>query len=128
LAVVAVLGNITFQVSEKYALALYEFKRTHTYKYAEHEMAKGKARLQRLGKQLDTVTLSGKFVYPFCIPAKEMKRLLEEAERQEALPLVVGEQLIGEFVIEKIEETWIETDSQGHPRVIEFTLELKEYY
>lgn len=125
---IGALGNIVFEFSETYANTLSELKRQKTWKYAEHEIVKGKARLQRLGRQLDTVTLQGRFVDYFCHPLQEIKKLEKEAEKKEPLVLVIGDEIFGEFVIESISETWIETDGQGHPRVIEFEITLKEYY
>lgn len=128
MATVGALGDIAFEISESYINSFEELKRQKTWKYAEHEIVKGKSRLQRLGRQLDTVTLSGRFVDYFCVPSSEIKRLEEEAEKIEPLVLVIGEETFGEFVIESISETWRETDNMGHPRVIEFEVSLKEYY
>ncbi len=125
---VGCLGEIVFECSEEYTNTIAELKRQKTWKYAEHEIVKGKARLQKLGRQLDTITLQGKFVDYFCNPSSEIKKLENEAEKKEPLVLVLGDETFGEFVIETIVETWKETDGTGNPRIIEFEINLKEYY
>jgi len=125
---IGVLGDIAFEVSEKYINSIIEIKRQSNWKYAEHEIVKGKSRLQRLGRQLDTVTFTGRFVDYFCNPLSEIKRLKAEAEKKELLALVLGDEVFGDFVIESISETWQETDGVGNPRVIEFEVQLKEYF
>lgn len=122
------LGDIVFEVSERHINAMSELKRERRWSYAEHEIIKGKARLQMLGRQLDTVTIAGRFVHWFCKPLLEIKRLEEEAEKKEPLVLVMSDETLGEFVIESITETWKEVDNEGNPRVIEFEMTLREYY
>lgn len=124
---IGVLGDIAFQVSEHSINSFEELRRERSWKYAEHEIVKGKSKLQALGRQLDQVTFSGKFISTFCVPTAEMKRLEDEAEKDEPLPFVVGEEIFGEFVIERVAETWRETDGLGRPLVIEFEVQLKEY-
>ncbi|HOP33226.1 MAG TPA: phage tail protein [Candidatus Hydrothermia bacterium] len=125
---IGVLGGIVFEVSQLYVNSFSEIKRESTWKYAEHEIVKGKSRLQKLGRQLDTVTIAGRFVDYFCHPISEIKKMKTEAEKKEPLVLVVGDEVFGDFVIESINETWQETDGAGNPRVIEFEVQLKEYF
>jgi phage protein U len=123
------LGDIVFEFSEQHANTFSELKRQRTWKYAEHDIIKGKARLQKLGRQLDAISLTGKFVDYFCSPLEELRRLTEEAEdKKDPLVLVLGDEAFGEFVIESIQDSWRETDGNGNPRVIEFEITLKEYY
>lgn len=122
------LGDIVFECSEVYLNTFSDLKRQKTWKYAEHEIIKGKAKLQKLGRQLDTITFQGKFADYFCKPLTEIKMLEDEAEKKEPLVLVIGDETFGEFVIESIIETWKETDGIGNPRVIEFEIALKEYF
>lgn len=124
---IGALGDIAFEFSEKYANSIDEMKRSRSWKYAEHEIVRGKSRLQGLGRQLDTVSFSGRFVDYFCKPIEEMRRLEAEADKKEPLVLVLGDETFGEFVIESIFETWREVDGSGNPRVIEFEVQLKEY-
>jgi phage protein U len=124
---IGALGDIAFEFSERYANSIDELKRGRSWKYAEHEIVKGKSKLQGLGRQLDTVSFSGRFVDYFCYPLDEMHRLEAEAEKGEPLVLVLGDETFGEFVIESISETWRDVDGSGNPRVIEFEVSLKEY-
>lgn len=125
---IGALGDIVFEVSEEYTNSITEIKRQSSWKYAEHEIIKGKSRLQKLGRQLDTVTFTGRFVDYFCNPLSELKRLKAEAEKKDPLVLVLGDEVFGDFVIESISETWHETDGAGNPRLVEFEVQLKEYY
>jgi len=122
------LGSIAFQVSSNYARSVTELSREHTWKYAEHEIAKDKSRLQWLGRQLDKITFKGKFFDWFCDPKTEIDKLIAEADKKEPLVLVIGNETLGEFVIEKIQETWKNVSAKGKLRVVEFEVTLKEYY
>ncbi|MBI4691692.1 MAG: phage tail protein [Nitrospirae bacterium] len=124
---IGAIGDFVFELSGEYANSIDELKRQRSWKYAEHEIVKGKSKLQSLGRQLDTVSFSGRFVDYFCIPIDEIHRLQDEAEKDEPLSLAIGDESFGEFVIESISETWRETDGSGNPRVIEFEVNLKEY-
>jgi len=125
---IGVLGDIVFEVSQSKVYSPESLRRQSTWKYAEHEIIKGKSRLQKLGRQLDTVSLTLRFVDYFCVPLAEVKRLKEQAEKKEPLTLVIGDEVFGDFVIESIAETWVETDGNGNPRLIEVEVQLKEYY
>ncbi len=124
---IGALGDIAFEFTKYHSNSFDELKRERSWKYAEHEIVKGKGKLQALGRQLATISFSGKFIDTFCVPLAEINRIVEEAEKQEPLVFVVGEETFGDFVIEMIAETWRETDGIGTPRVIEFDVALKEY-
>ncbi|MBI3584194.1 MAG: phage tail protein [Nitrospinae bacterium] len=124
---IGVLGDIAFEISEDHINNINELKRSRTWKYAEHEILKGKSRLQSMGRQLDTVSFSGRFGDYFCNPLEEIHKLEKEAEKGESLVFVFGDEIFGEFVIESVSETWRETDGLGNPKVIEFEVSLKEY-
>ena len=122
------LGSITFQVSSDCARSITELSREHIWKYAEHEIAKDKSRLQWVGKQLAKITFKGKFLDWFCDPKTELDKLIGEADKKEPLVLVIGNETLGEFVIEKIQETWKSMSTNGKLKVVEFEATLKEYY
>ena len=133
---IGALGDIVFEITSDpadmggtspFANSIDELKRERSWKYAEHDIVKGRGKLQALGGQLASVSFSGKFVDCFCVPLTEINRIVEEAEKGEPLVFVVGDEVFGEFVIEKISETWSETDGNGNPRVIAFDVSLKEY-
>ena len=122
-----VLGDIVFEVSQSKVYSPESLRRQSTWKYAEHEII-GKSKLQKLGRQLDTVSITLRFVDYFCVPLTEVKRLKEQAGKKEPLTLVIGDEVFGDFVIESIAESWVETDGNGNPRLIEVEVQLKEYY
>lgn len=128
MAILGAWGDIVFEVSEQTIRGLKDLSRTSTWKYAEHEIVKGKNRLQTLGRQLDEVEIKAVLAHPFCKPAQDLKKLKEKADAKKAYPLVIGDEYFGEFVLTELSENWLETDSEGHPRVVEISMKLKEYY
>ena len=124
----AVLGDIAFEVSSEYARTISEMTLEHTYKYAEHEIITGKSKLQYLGKQLDKIGFKGILSDYFCNPEDEIKKLMNEANKRKPLVFVVGENVLGEFIIEKIRQTWKDVSVSGKVRTIEMEIELKEYH
>jgi len=128
MAILGVWGDIVFEVSLEAIRGLKELYRRATWKYAEHEVVKGKNRLQALGRQLDEVEIKAVLAHPFVKPAQELKKLKEKADEKKAYPLVIGDEYFGDFVLEELSEDWVETDSEGHPRVVEISMKLKEYY
>lgn len=124
---IGALGDIVFEFSEIYSNSIEELARSSSWKYAEHEIIKGKSRLQRLGRELDTVNFRGRFIDSFCDPIEEIRKLKNEAEKDQPLMLVIGEEIFGKFVIESISESWISTEKDGKPKIIEFEVILREY-
>ncbi len=124
---IGALGDIAFEFSEDFSNSIDELRRQRTWKYAEHEIVSGKSKLQSLGRQLDVIAFSGRFLDSFCVPLTEITRLADAADNEEPLPFAVGDEAFGDFVVESITETWKEVDGDGNPRVIEFDIALKEY-
>ena len=122
------LGDVAFEVSYEHVNSIGEAAFEHQYRYAEHQIVMGKSKLQWIGKELTKATLKGVLSDAFCKPKKEIEKLKKEASKNEPLVFVIGDEIIGLFVIERIKETYKEVSSKGDVRLIEFEAHLKEYY
>lgn len=96
--------------------------------YAEHATIEGKPKLQYIGEALETVNIRLSFHNSFCDPAQELKRLKESASRYEPLPFIFGNGMYkGNYVIEEINESLIQTLNEGTIIAIEAEVKLKEW-
>ena len=83
----------------------------------------GKTILQYTGTEPREIELTILFHNSFCNPKEEAQKLKQLTGT--AQPLVIGEELIGNFTLEEIEEE-IRTTAKGEPISIELKLKLKE--
>lgn len=119
----AILGNMIFEILE----APLEMEETERFNYAEHEVLKGKAKLQRLGSKLKEITLTLKLSFLVSEPEETLEKLNELAHSEEPLEFTLGNgKFLGTFVIEEIKKVWKETDNEGNIQTIEVELKLKE--
>jgi phage protein U len=122
------LGSINFVVSSSYVRSADELTKHKKYKYAKLEIIKGKSRIQSLGEDSDRITMRGIFSDNFCKVEYEIKKIEYEARKKEGLVLVVGEDLLGVFVIEKFRVVAKEVSNKGKLRLVEFEMNLLEYH
>ena len=83
----------------------------------------GKTILQYTGTEPREIELTILFHSSFCNPKEEAQKLKQLTGT--AQPLMIGEELVGNFTLEEIEEE-IRTTAKGEPVSIELKLKLKE--
>lgn len=120
----AVLGELTFAVLNSFE----SFRATSDYRYAEHQVVEARPRLQWLAQELQKISLEMGFHVAFTNPATDMNRLRAAAEDHQARALVFGNGVHrGYFVIEKIEETFVQTADDGSIVASSARVELREW-
>ncbi|MGC0151049.1 phage tail protein [Chromobacterium vaccinii] len=97
-------------------------------KYARHEVMDDKPVLQRVGEELDELTIELAFHDYYCEPEKELKRLEGARMAGKALPLVWGNGVLaGQYVLEKIRITQQSATQLGQVTALSASISLLEY-
>lgn len=116
-------GDIVFEL-----LSYKEHKEEISFPYAHHETVFPPASLQWMGeKELKKISVGARFHNGFCEPMDEHFNLTEQARMGEAYELIIAEQPMGKFVVEKITSAIQQIDAWGRPVVIDIDIEFTEY-
>ncbi|WP_028844713.1 phage tail protein [Thermodesulfovibrio thiophilus] len=116
-------GDIVFEL-----LSYKEHREELSFPYAHHETILPPASLQWMGdKELRKVTVAVRLHNGFCEPLEEHEALIEQSSTGEAYNLIIAEQPLGEFALERLSSTIQQIDAWGKPVVIDLDLEFSEY-
>ncbi|KAA0257219.1 hypothetical protein FHQ18_11685 [Deferribacter autotrophicus] len=119
------LGSIIFEVHKTPNKG--SFIRKHRFDYARITTFQ-KPKVQYLRENLEEIEFEMRFYFYSGIdPLMESKKLLDEARKKEPLTLMVGDNVIGRFVIEEVEETYKITDNKGNLIDMGVKVRLLEY-
>lgn len=117
------LGNIAFEPVD-----LTEFSETHAANFAEHDVLKGKPRLQAMGENLSEQNFSIWLHHKIGGVESRYQSLLNAKASQEPLALIWGaSKYKGDFVIIDISSSTQFTDAKGNVLCREMTVSLKEF-
>lgn len=105
-----------------------DFKKKVGSVYAELPLIGGKPDLQRTGRALDTIKLNIRLHESFCRPDLRYSELESYCNNGDILPFVDGYgSIIGNFVLEDLEQNIIQTDILGSVTHCTCELSLREY-
>lgn len=138
---IGTLGSVVFSVSagsEKEGRGLggiradtfRDFKRKKGASYAEHEVLGGDRRPLLEFTGLKSTTISLRMVLSAALgvhPAERLAQLGDMCDLGLAVPLIIGGDVMGLWVIETISESWDCVDSKGELVSATVDLSLKEY-
>ncbi len=127
MAVTGHLGAVPFEASLDTFRAPVDLKRTLAHRYHQHDILGRPARLQSLGMASTVITMAINLDARFCDPEVELKRLEDMTREGQAHPLVIGERVLGEFVLEEMAESLRRQDGRGRALSAVVNLKLKEY-
>lgn len=117
------LGTIALE-----AIDVTDFSESHPTLFAEHNVLKGKPRLQAMGEGLIELNLSVRLHHKIGGVERRYQSLLAAKAKQEALALIWGRgKFKGNFVITDIHSNTLFTDKYGNVLCREITINLKEY-
>ncbi len=106
----AQLGNIVFKGLKGFET----FQSKRETNYAQHAVIDGKPKLQRIGSNLEEVTLAIQFHGAFCTPETEIGALERARDSAEILPLLLGSgEFVGNFAIQSIVKDIEDLDHLG---------------
>ncbi len=125
---IGTFGNIAFETSTKKVLTFDEFERVTAAIFAEHKVIDQKPKLQLTGLALDQITFSI-FLSAFLgvDPADEIQSFKEIAAKGEARKLIMGGQVVGDFVLVNMTEKWSHVNARGKVVTAMLNITLKEY-
>lgn len=105
-----------------------DFSEIQAARFAEHQVLKGKPRLQAMGESLAELNLSVRLHHKIGGVERRYQALLAAKAKQDALALIWGRgKFKGNFVITDIHSNTLFTDKYGNVLCRELTINLKEY-
>lgn len=123
------LGEITFECSSEVFRTIKNYRREVKARYAEHKLIMKTPALEFLGA--DTGEISFKMIFSASLgvnPREESARLQKMCQEGQAVPLVLGSEVIGElWVVESVNESATAFDGRGNIILSEVDVRLKEY-
>lgn len=124
--VMMMLGAYPFMLD---TAAYQQLKRVSTYRWKEQGRIGRKPGQQYVGPGADQITLQGEILPHWKGGYDQLNRMRAQAALGGPLVLLEGYDgfVLGDWVILKIEETKTELEADGAPRVIAFSISLKEY-
>lgn len=121
----AQLGNIAFEGLKGFD----SLTSKKSVNYAEHALIEGRPRLQRVGTNLEELSISIRLHASFTDPESDISAMETAKEDGEIMPLVLGNGVFaGEYVILSLSRTLEQTDPLGNIVSAKVSLELKEVY
>jgi len=112
-------GDVSFQVG----MTPKAIRRSNRYRYAKHDVVNTYPHFSFMGEDVEKIEMSIELSYLFADVAKTIDKLKEMAEEGKPYRLIIGKLNTGKWVIEEIERTYQETDTEGN--LIKATLNLK---
>ena len=112
-------GDINFQVGTTPKAV----RRTNRYRYTKHDVVNTYPHFSFMGEDLEKIELSIDLSYLFTDVAKTIDKLKEMAQEGKPYCLMIGKLNTGKWVIEEIERTYQETDTEG--KLLKATLTLR---
>lgn len=124
------LGEITFECSSEVFRTIKDYKREVKARYAEHKLVMKTPALEFLGA--DTQEISFRMIFSASLgvnPREESARLQKMCTEGEAMPLVLGSEVIGDglWVVESVSESATAWDNKGNILLSEVDVRLKSY-
>lgn len=126
---IGTFGPLTFEVSIIRTRTFDDFKRSLSAKFEEHAIIGQKAKLEFISPGLDSISFQVIFsAFHGLNPLNEAKQLREIVQAGEYYPLIIGDEMLGNFVVESASESWNYVDNRGLVMYIAMDVSLKEYY
>ena len=115
-------GPVVFETSSSKVKNWERISETYRARFAVHEVVDGYPVRQYLGEGLAEVSITVRFNRAFCDPEAEIAELKGLVDGK-AYPLVVGEDVLGEFVLEEADIVRERSTNRG--KILSAEVELK---
>ena len=124
---IGTLGNIAFEVSADKIRTFQQLQRNGSVRYQKHDVISTKPTLEFVGADLDEIPLTVRLdVTKGVKPLQEITAMRDSMNNGNRLTLVIGGNVFGDFVIEKITDTWERVDNRGRLLIATVNLSLRE--
>lgn len=125
---IGVLGPITFEVNPDKVRTWQEAKRSATARWATHDVYAGKPVKEFIGPGLAKINLTVRLdIERGVIPRDEIRQMRELMGTGAVSQFTVGDQLVGQFSIESVDEEWKRFSREGVLTTAIVSLTLEEY-
>lgn len=122
------LGDTTFEVSSEAVRTFRDARRRKPSRWAVHEVIGQAPVTEYLGPGLAAVSLTIQLRLSLGIdPEEELTRIQDAQAGAEVLQLILGDDVIGSYVLRDLDETWAEVQGDGTRPAIDLALSLEEY-
>ena len=128
MAIVGGFGDMIFEASSEVVRTWNSLRRSRSAKFQTHEVTEGKQRLQYIGLELDSVNLDIVLDAKFVDPEAELAALDAMLDAARPRVLILGDTVMGSYVLESYTDTRKHTDGRGRILWSEVALQLKEYF
>lgn len=123
---IGTLGDVVFEVSSQKVLTFQSIQRNAKARYQRHNVISTKPVLEFVGDDLDEIPLSIRLDATKGINVlAEITRLRDHKTNGERLTLIIGGNVLGDFIIESVNDTW-ERIIKGEPLIARVNLSLIE--
>lgn len=124
---IGTLGGIIFETSMEKVLTFTGLTRTGEPRFEEHAVIGRKPVIEYLGPALDKATLAIRLDVGHGVnPKTEIKKLRDAMGTGEVLPLTIGGEFYGDWLISQLTEDNRTIDNRGNILVAEVSLSLVE--
>lgn len=125
---IGVLGPITFEVSADKVRTWQEAKRAATARWATHDVYQGKPRKEFIGPGLAKINLTVRLdIDRGIVPRDELRQMRDLMNTGAVNQFTVGGELVGDFSVENVDETWTRMSRTGVLITAVVNLTLEEY-
>lgn len=125
---IGVLGDITFEANADKVRTWQDARRQGSSRWATHDVYGGKPVKEFLGPGLDTIDLSVRLdIERGVIPRDELRKMREARDTGVVLQFTIGGELVGDFSIQSLDETWTRFNRNGVLTTAVVSLHLEEY-
>lgn len=128
MARIGAFGSLVFEVSNFKILTFDEYGRKTGHNFAEHKIFRGKSKLESIGVSPQEISLEVLFHAGLGTnPENELSKIRKMVEDAQENFLIIGGAVIGQFVIEEMDEEVLQWSGVGTPLIVRAKLRLKEY-
>jgi phage protein U len=125
---IAVLGPITFEVNADKVRTWQDARRTAAARWHQHDVYQGKPVKEFIGPGLAKINLSVRLdINRGVVPRDELRQMRAQMDAGTPLQFTVGGDLVGDFTLEGVNETWRDVNGAGVLMVALVDLTLEEY-
>jgi phage protein U len=121
-------GGVLFTVSSNQILTINKLTRKTKHNFAEHKIFGMTAKLESVGLEPVEIKFEIQLLESLGVNVQESLKFLRETCAKGLVDyLTLGGEVIGEFVLEELDEETIYTDGRGKPICVTTQLTLKQY-
>lgn len=122
------LKGVVFEVSDNLIKTFKDLSRNSKAKYETHNIIGRKPKLEFTGYELDDIQFNMQLNSTLGLdPVKQIDALRTYKENREVLTFILAKKVLGQFVIEEVNDSYTSIDNKGKIIKANVSIKLKEY-